>query len=162
MIKIYKFFNRRIFHKLFGNKIIHIEAPYMTEKKLTEHIIKYNPKCYCITPINYEYMKSNFGCKLNKDELSKFLKKYYLKLKEKGVDLQLHVHLSIYLKNMTSQEKRKMITGAYLFFKNELGIIPKEIVFGWTTFDQETLTIVKELNILPITFKHFHVYDFWL
>ncbi len=98
---------------------------------------------------------------VSKREFSKLLKEYYLSLKEKKVNLQLHVHLSMFPENLPYRRKKKLIVGAYNFFKNELKIIPKEIVFGWWAYDKEAEEIVKSLG-LKIVDRHLHIYDWWL
>lgn len=161
-MKVYKITNRRFFHEKLGKGIIHVEAPHLTSESLIKHLKKYNSKCYCICPVNYSYVQSNFGSSLNQEQFEKFTKKFYLQLKEMGINLQLHVHLSIFPERMSFEEKSRIISSAFNFFKNELGIVPREIVFGWTTYDQDCLEICKRLNLEPIKNRHYHIYDFWL
>lgn len=149
------------FHRLFGKKIIHVEAPHLFGKQLIRHLDKYHSKCYCICPSNYEYVHSHFGMRLSKEDFYKTLKNFYLSLKEREIDLQLHVHLSTIPNALTSKYKKKLIEDAYDFFKNDLGIIPKEIVFGWWAYGEEDKKIAEKLN-LKIIEQHFHVYDYWM
>jgi len=43
----------------------------------------------------------------------------------------------------------------------EIGIVLKEIVFGWYKWDKDCKKISDELNLKVIN-KHFHLYDWWL
>src|SRR3989338_9098181 len=110
MIKLpLEFFNRRIFHKILGKAIIHVEAPHLSERELLKHLEKYNSTCYCITPINYDYVRHDIGCSLSEKQFHDFLKNFYLTLKKKGINLQLHVHLSQILGKMPIWEKKRLI-----------------------------------------------------
>lgn len=153
--------NILILNKKFGKKIVHVEAPHLFEKQLVKHLNKYHSKCYCICPCNLEYVNSHFGVKLSKEEFYKTLKDFYLLLKAKGMNLQLHVHLSMFQKSLSYEYKKKLIEDAYNFFKNELKIIPTEIVFGWWAYGEEDKKIAEKLN-LKIIEQHFHVYDYWM
>ena len=161
-MKVKGILNRRFFHEKWGKKIIHVEAPHLTEKELLNHIKKYRSKCYCITPANYNYVKGNFGFNGNEKEFKDSLKKIYLKLKEMKIKLEPHIHLSLYPEKMNFNEKEKLIKEVFQFFINDLKVIPKEVVFGWTKFDPESIEIVRKLNARTIKDKHFHIYDFWL
>ena len=148
-------------NKIFGRNIIHVESPHIFRDKLTFFLEKYDSKCYCITPTNYLFVKANYGINYSEKEFREFLKEYYLELKEKGINLQLHVHLSINPKLLPYQEKKNKIEEAYLFFRNELDITPTEIVFGWWAYDEEAEEVTKRLD-LKIIKKHLHIYDSWI
>jgi len=146
---------------LLGKGTAHVEALSITEKKFTKHLEKYHSKCYCLCPENYEYVRFTFGTKLSKKEYYEFLKEKYLLFKKMGCDLQLHVHLVRYPQTLSNNEKEKLILESYNFFKKELSITPKEIVFGWYISDDFSEGIAKKLG-LKIIKRHFHIYDFWL
>jgi hypothetical protein len=151
-----------ILNKIFGKKVIHVEAPHIFSEKLIKHLAKYKSRCYCICPINSDYILSNFGGAESKKELEKKLKEIYLRLKEKGAFLQLHVHISMCPKFVSYKKKKELIEGAYNFFVKELRIKPREIVFGWWAYDKECEEICRELNLNIKGNKEFHVYDWWL
>ena len=151
-----------ILNKIFGRGLIHIEAPHLFKGKLLSYLQKNKSKCYCICPINFEYVMSNFGGVESENELKQKLKKIYLKFKEMGIFLQLHVHISMYPQMVSYKKKKRLIEGAYNFFLKELEIRPKEIVFGWWAYDQECQRICKRLNLKIINKKEFHIYDWWL
>lgn len=156
-----KFLNLGFTNRNFGKKVIHVEAIYFMHEKLKAHLKKYNSKCYCIGPSNYEYSDSFFGVNMSKKKFRESLKKYYLELKKIGVDLQMHVHLAYFPKRLPYKKKREMIKSTYDFFVKDLEIIPKEIVFGWYRADEDARKIASELN-LRIREEHLHIYDWWL
>jgi len=148
-------------NKLFGKKVVHVEAPHLFGEELKKHLLRYKSKCYCICPSNFEYVNSFFGIKENKKEFSALLKKYFLSIKDKGINLQLHVHLSMFPEKLSFRKKEEMINSSYNFFMNELKIKPKEIVFGWYASDNDAEEIAKTLGLKVIK-EHFHIYDWWL
>lgn len=156
-----KIMNLRFTHKNFGKKVVHVEDPHLFGENLKKHLKKYNSKCYCLTPANYDYINSVSGITISKKEFSKFLKEYYLSLKKRGINLQPHVHLSKFPEFLPYSRKEKMIKEAYKFFTKELGIKPKEFVFGWYASDKDSENIVKNLGMKIIP-SHFHIYDRWL
>jgi hypothetical protein len=147
-------------NRLFGHKAIHVEAPHLFGKSLMNHLKKYNSVCYCICPSNYEFVKANFGLKMSKKEFFNFLQNYYRSLKLFS-NLQLHVHLSMFPKVLSFEDKKKLIEEAYLFFKEQVKKIPTEIVFGWYMADDEALMIAKNLK-LKVVGRHLHLYDWWM
>ncbi len=156
-----KILNLGFMNRNFGKKVVHVEAPHVFGEELKKHLIKYKSKCYCLTPANYEYISSFCGVNRSKKYFENYLKNYYSILKKFGVNLQLHVHLSMFPKILSYEKKEKMIKKSYDFFVKELGIIPKEIVFGWYASDKESEEIAHKLN-LRIIKEHLHVYDWWM
>ncbi len=156
-----KFLNLGITNRNFGKKVVHVEAPHLFGRRLKKHLSKYKSKCYCLTPINQEYINSFFGGRISKKDFDKFFKEYYLSLKNLGINLQLHVHLSMFPKVLPYNKKKKMIQEAYEFFVRELEIKPKEIVFGWYASDKDSEEIARKLG-LKIRKEHLHFYDWWL
>ena len=154
-IKNLGFMNRR-----FGKKVVHVEAPHIFGEELKRHLEKYGSKCYCLCPENYDYV-SVFLLNMTRSQYKVFLKKYYLDLKKKGINLQLHVHLSMFPKNLSYKRKKFLIESAYNFFKKDLNIIPKDIVFGWYASDNDSRKIAGDLG-LRIFNEHLHIYDWWL
>jgi hypothetical protein len=156
-----KILNLGFMNRYFGKKVVHVEAPHIFGEKLKKHLIKYKSKCYCITPVNYGYINSFFGINISERDFRNYLKRYYLSLKKAGINLQLHVHLSMFPKVLSYRKKEEMIKESYDFFVNDLGIIPKEIVFGWYASDKESEEIANKLNLRFIK-EHLHVYDWWM
>jgi len=154
-------FRQHQLNKWFGKKIVHVEAPHIFGEKLVEHCKKYLPTCYCICPSNYHYVSSVFGLGSYETVLTDEFQEIYLILKEMGINLQLHVHISMIPENVSYEKKRALIYRAYEFFTKELGIVPTEIVFGWFEWDKDCEEICKKLG-LRIIDKHFHIYDWWL
>lgn len=156
-----KFLNLGFTNRNFGKRVIHVEAPHMFGKELKKHLIKYKSKCYCLTPTNYEYIDCFFGINKTKKDFKNFLKEYYLSLKKLGINLQIHVHLSMFPSNLKYKKKEEMIKSAYDFFVNDLKITPREIVFGWYASDEDSEEIAKKLG-LKIVGEHLHIYDWWM
>lgn len=161
MNPITKFKNLGISNRLFGKGVVHVEMPHIAKDRLIRHLKIYKSKCYCICPSNYDYVNSTFGITLPRKEFHDFLKDFYTQLKEMGIDIQPHVHLSMIPENLPYSVKKELIVSAYNFFKEDLGIIPTEIVFGWYASDKESREIARELN-LKIINEHLHVYDWWM
>lgn len=155
--------NHGFINRNFGKKVVHVEMAYLPEiqGKLIKHLRKYRSKCYCICPSNYDLVNVSFGISLSRKEYYDILKEFYLKLKNRGINLQLHVHLSMFPKNLPLSKKENLLKSAYNFFVKELKIKPKEIVFGWYASDKESIEIVKKLG-LKIINEHLHIYDWWL
>lgn len=151
----------RILNKRFGKKVVHVESIHLTYNKLLKHLAKHKSKCYCICPSNYYLTKGYFGIKSSKEDYYKELRGKYLALKDRGINLQLHVHLAMFPEELDYKTKEEIIKGAYDFFVNELDIIPVEIVFGWYVSDKDSDNIVRNLG-LKIVPQHFHTYDWWL
>lgn len=156
-----KILNLGVINRIFGKRTVHVEAAHLKRKELIKHIKKYKSKCYCICPSNYHFVQSNIGIPMSLKEYEKSLKECYLELKNLGINLQLHVHLSMFPEYLSNEEKKGLIIGAYNFFKTELKIIPKEIVFGWYASDKESEEMAHRLN-LKIIKEHLHVYDWWM
>ena len=71
-------------------------------------------------------------------------------MKGRGARLELHIHLSITLKNMTRAEQDRLFKGSLDWMKKELGIIPTEFVPGWWSYNQDTLDLCKEYGLKMI------------
>ena len=156
-----KILNLGFMNRNFGKKVVHVEAPHIFGERLKKHLMKHKSKCYCLTPTNYEYINSFFGITMSKKEFENYLKRYYLELKKGGINLQPHIHLSMFPRILTYKKKEKMIKESYNFFVKELKINPKEIVFGWFASDKDSEEIANRLN-LKIIREHLHVYDWWM
>jgi len=105
---------------------------------------------HVMTPVNYDLYKSSFNNKLSREEVSKVMKKRYLWMKDRGAKLELHIHLSLTMKNMTYGEQEKMFKESLDWMKTELGIVPKEFVPGWWSYNEDTLKICEKYNLKMI------------
>jgi len=118
-------------------------------------------KWYVMTPVNYNYFKSYFEVDYTKKEISKIMKERYLEMIREGEELQLHIHLHPTMKiGYTKQEKR--IKEAVEWFEKNLGFKPKEIVFGWWLWDDNSEMIAGKYNLKIIKFDDYnaiHDYD---
>lgn len=153
--------NILVLNRLFGKGVVHVEAPHFTKNKLLEHVRKYKSKCYCICPVNYDFVKAEYGLNMDKKTYTKFLKEFYLKLKKMNINLQPHVHLSQLPENLSNSIKESRIKQAHSFFKNILSITPKEVTFGWYKYDPFSEKLAKKLGMKIIS-PHYHIYDWWL
>jgi len=153
-IKMYDFLSR-----IFGKHVIHVETIHIDEhfKNLLNHVKKYKCKCFCMTPENYDMANIEFVIGKSKRDYANILKERYNALKNYA-DLQLHVHLAVLPERLSKERKYHLIKSAYDFFITELGITPKEIVFGWFASDAEADEIAKSMG-LKIIRAHYHLYD---
>jgi len=118
-------------------------------------------KWYVMTPANYEFTKAYFNLKINKTEFEKIMKQRYLDMIRRGEKLQLHIHLHPTMK-ITYEEQEKLISKSIDWFKKELKLIPKEIVFGWWRYNQDTIEILRKYKLKLIKFDDYnsiHDYD---
>lgn len=102
---------------------------------------------HVMTPVNYELYKTSFNIKLSKQRVSEIMKRRYLWMKNNGQNLQLHIHLSLTMKNMTYDEQNKMFKESLDWMKKELGIVPTEFVPGWWSYNKDTLKICKKYGL---------------
>jgi len=105
---------------------------------------------YVMTPVNYELFKTSFNVKLSKGKVSEIMKERYLWMKGHGAKLELHIHLSLTMKNMTYDEQDKMFKESLDWMKKELGIVPTEFVPGWWSYNKDTLKICKKYGLRMI------------
>jgi len=148
-------------NRRFGKSVIHVETPYLFGNRLLNHVkSRRGCKCYCLSPVNYDYVMAEFGISMSRQKYKLFLIKYYKEL-GRFSDLQLHVHLSQYPDQLSEAEKKKRILDSYNFFVKDLGIQPKEILFGWYTSDRFSEEISRSLG-LKIRGRHLHLYDRWI
>jgi len=143
---------------------VHTEAIFLDEvwgeikKKVENNKVK---RWYIMAPANYEYFKSSFNTRLNKKELSKMMKQRYLWMKEKNQRLELHIHLSLTMNNMTFKEQEKLFDEALLWMKQELNLTPKEFVPGWWSYNKDTIEILKKNNLKLIKERDYdYTHDF--
>jgi len=167
MNRIKYLLGRAKYHWNMRNKplTVHTESIFLDEvwEKVKEKVLnKEIYRWYVMAPENYEYFKANFNCKLSKEKLSNLMNERYLWMIKHRQNLQLHVHLSR-LMNISYKEQENLIKESKEWFERELKIIPKEIVFGWWEFNEDSLEIIKKMNLKHIKKEYFnatHDYNF--
>lgn len=102
---------------------------------------------HLMTPVNYELYRSSFNTRLSKNEISKIMKKRYLWMKENNQKLELHIHLSLTMNQMSYQEQEKMFKEAISWMKKELSITPTEFVPGWWSYNQDTIKLCNKYKL---------------
>lgn len=119
---------------------------------------------YIITPYNFDIFQSFFRLRMDKDEFEQKLIERYKWLINNDQSLQLHLHLSKNMKNMTRTEQRGLIIKSIGWIEEKLQIGVSEMVPGWWSYNQDTEYILNELNIKLIKrfeYKDCHDYD-WI
>lgn len=119
---------------------------------------------YLITPINADIFFSFFRIPIGPLEYEKKLIERYLWLKKKKQNIQLHVHLSKYMKNLVYWQQELLIKKAIQWFEENLGSKVTELVPGWWKYNKDTEDILHSMNIKLIKrydFKDCHDYD-WI
>ena len=118
-------------------------------------------KWYVMTPTNADYFKSEFNINVSRSSLSKILKERYGWMVKQGVRLELHMHLSMVMNNISYKEQEKMFKESLGWMKKELGIIPKEFVPGWWSFNEDTLKLCKKYGLKIVHERDYdYIHDF--
>ena len=105
---------------------------------------------HIMLPVNYDIYRTSFNVKLSKTQISEIMRERYLWMKKHGQKLELHIHLSLTMKNMSYVEQDRMFRESLMWMKRELGIVPTEFVPGWWSFNKDTLEICKKYNLKMI------------
>jgi len=119
---------------------------------------------YLITPLNSDIFYPFFRLKESEYEYDRILVERYNWLKRHGQRLQLHVHLSKNMDNMSYDEQKFLIRNSISWFENNLNIKVKEMVPGWWNYNEDTEKILKKFGIKLIKrfeYKDCHDYD-WI
>ena len=107
-------------------------------------------KWYVMTTRNMHYFRSEFNVRMSKQKVSKLLKERYKWLLDRGQKLELHIHLSHVMSNMSYKEQESRFKESITWMKKELGITPKEFVPGWWSYNKDTLKLCKKYNLKMI------------
>lgn len=121
-------------------------------------------KWYIMTPANLDYFKSEFNIKLSKRRLSEIMGERYKWMMKNKQKLELHVHLSLMINNMSYKEQEKLIGESVDWIREELGIKVKEFAPGWWFYNKDTLKICKKFGLKMIyerDYDFIHDYD-WI
>lgn len=122
-------------------------------------------KWYVITPANKDYFKSEFNINLSKQETSEILKERYKWMVDRGEKIELHIHLSLIIGNMSYDEQDRLFKDSIDWFEKNLGFKPKEFVPGWWSYNKNTLEICKKYSLKMIKerdYDYVHDYDWVL
>jgi hypothetical protein len=144
---IYRIFRK--FSKL-TEKTIHAEA--LVRDDMWERLKSLIGKGYIwfvITPANYDYCSSYFNIKLNKKQFSEVLSDRIKYLKNKGEEVQLHIHLcnvpAFFDKKLQEEKFEKAMN-----FMHSLGIKPTKFAPGWRQYNDFTINLAKKYGITVI------------
>ena len=139
---------------------VHTEAIMIGSvwEKIKEEVNKNKVlKWYVMTPVNIDYFRSEFNVKIPKKKLSEVMKERYIWMIEHGQKLELHIHLSHVMSNITYKEQEKLFKESINWMKKELGIMPKEFVPGWWIYNKDTIKLCRKFGLKMI---HERDYDF--
>lgn len=132
---------------------VHAEAIMFNSvwEKIKEKVKENKVKTwYIMTPANIDYFKSEFNVKMSKEKLSKIMKERYQWMIQYGQKLEPHIHLSVIMNNITYKEQEKLFKESISWMKKELGIISREFVPGWWSYNDDTLRLCKKFGLKMI------------
>ena len=148
------------FFSRFKPLTVHTEAimvDFVWEKIQEEVKKKRVLKWYIMTPANIDYFRSEFNVKMSKNKLSKIMKTRYKWMLDHGQKLELHIHLSHIIGNISYKEQDMLFKESIDWMKKELGIMPKKFVPGWWSYNKDTFKLCKKFGLRMI---HERDYDF--
>ncbi len=132
-------------------------------EKIKEKVIEGKvKKWYVMTPANINYFKSDFNVDLSKKKLSQILEERYNWMLRKGQKLELHLHLSMIMENISYSEQEKLFKGSLGWMENKLKIKVREFVPGWWAFNEDTKKICEKFGlkmIFPRDYDFIHDFD---
>jgi len=132
---------------------IHTEAIMIDEvwEEIKKEIKRNRVKTwYIMCPCNIDYFKADFNVQMSKEEISKIMKERYLEMISLGQNLELHVHLSQVIQNISPEEQERLIVGGIRWMGEELNINPTEFVPGWWAYNEDTLKICEKHGLKMI------------
>lgn len=139
---------------------VHTEAIMIDSvwEKIKEEVNKNKVlKWYVMTPANIDYFRSEFNVKMPKKKLSKIMKDRYRWMLKQGQKLELHIHLSLVMDNISDKEQEKLFSEAISWTKKELRIDVKEFAPGWWVYNKDTIKICRKFKLKIIRERD---YDF--
>jgi hypothetical protein len=153
------------FFSRFKPLTVHTEAIMIDSvwEKIKEEVRKKSVfKWYIMTPVNKDYFKSEFNVKISKEKLSEIMKKRYKWMLKHEQKLELHIHLSLVMGNMSYKEQEKLFKEALDWIKKELGINVREFVPGWWSYNEDTLKLCKKYGLKMIKEKDYdYTHDYF-
>jgi len=163
-----------IFKKIFNNlrvigKSMTVHTEMIVDNKVWEKVREHVKNdvsiymWYVITPHNFDIFQPFFRLKMTKEEFEELLIQRYKWMMKNRCNLQLHIHLSKNMDNITKNEQRKLILDSIQWFEDNLDWKVYEIVPGWWSYNQDTIDIIEgELGLSlakRYEFKECHDYD---
>lgn len=89
------------------------------------------------------------------------MKKRYRWMIANKQKLELHLHLSMIMENMSYKAQDKLFKDAISWMKKELGVTPKEFVPGWWAYNKDTLDLCKKYRMKMIYERDYdYTHDF--
>lgn len=156
--------HRRVQKIKMVNYFIHTERIWheQTWKNLLEFIKTH--KCHLfLMPQSYFYQYSVLGYRGTEEQLKEILTERYTQLKELqkeyDFDVGMHVHLSLFPKELSKKEKEKELSKAFVFFADIIGRNPDSIAFGWFKYDSYLEGFSQKLG-MKIMHKGFCLHDY--
>ena len=152
--------------KRYKKKAVHAEALFIDEvwniaKTKLEN--KEYHKWYLMTPVNYDYFKGTFNTRLSWAAIDAILRVRYSLLKSLVYDkknIGLHIHLSVAM-NLSYKEQEEIIKKSIDWFKDALGFEPKEVVFGWWLYNEDTIDLCKRYSLKIINREDYNsIHDY--
>lgn len=117
---------------------------------------------YCLTPANYELAKSEQGYTGTKDQLSRIMAKRYKELEWMGIDINLHLHLSLRPDKLPEKKENQMLKEAMGWMRKHR-FDPKEIMFGWYLYTDRSIKIANKHGLkLNKNLGKYHLHDYEL
>lgn len=143
----YKILNKFIKEK---NNYIHAEVLIKDKewKKLRSLIGKENT-WFVTTPANYDYCKSIFNLKMDKEEFSTILRKRVEYLKENNEKIQLSIHFNKVKKFLDNKLQEDKFNEA-IKFMSSVGIKPKKFFAVDEVYNKYTLTLAKKHGLVEL------------
>lgn len=120
---------------------------------------------YVVTPSNFDFVKAESGCSLDRSRWEKTILERYLWLQEHGQQIEAHVHLRVKmgLYDSPSEARKdaesKIKDAAGWLRKN--GFNPTKIVFGWWSYDDYAAKIAEKNNLnLTQRLDNYFIHDY--
>jgi hypothetical protein len=139
--------------------LIHVEEVW--KDGVWENLIEFVKKHKChlfLMPPQIDYQKVLNSYRGSKEDLEKILIKRYKILKEmrdkNGFKVGLHIHFSLYPRDLTEKEKEKEFFEGYDFIFKIFQKVDG-IVFGWYKYDDFLEKLCKEKNL---EIKHWELF----
>lgn len=109
---------------------------------------------FCVTPSNKSYVQGTFG-PVGKSYVQK-LEACYLRLRELGNPIQLHVHLTL-VPNVLSWQKKFDLVYQGLKWMRSIGLSPTELALGWWMGDRDLVDIALRLELRLVEWNDYRV-----
>lgn len=147
----------------------HTEAVF--NERIWEKVVKFvqagnKAIWFVLTPVNYDFAKTEHGLRLSKEDYEKVLIEKYNWLKDNGQEIQLHLHLSRVLTDMYDskeqniEEQEEYFQEAVDWLKRN-GFEATKITFGWWNYDENSLELAKKYGLQVVKqYDYYWLHDF--